>query len=133
MADLSTDPTYAAWLRALGFEDQTAQADAARRTADAQQAVIFQTPEVQFQGAENARNISGNYEDRGLFRSGEHERSLAVNTHGVQQQLGAMQLGLAQQVGDIQSSLAQSIAERRRMLAEQEIQAAMQIQAAGGV
>lgn len=133
MADLSADPTYLAWLRALGFEDQNDQADAARKTADAQQAVIFQTPEVQFQGAETARHISGNFEDRGLFRSGEHERGLAVNTRGVQHDLAGLQLGLASQVGDIQSSLAQSIAARRRALVESELDAAIRLQSAGGV
>lgn len=121
VASLNEDPTYLAWLRALGFEDETSRADAARDTAQVQQRVAFQAPEIQYQGQLAARNISGGYEDRGLFRSGEHERGLAEQQHATQYQLGALELGGAEDIGGIQSSLAQQIAARRRQMIEQEL------------
>lgn len=128
MASLSEDPTYLAWLRALGFEDQSSEADAALQTQQAQQRADFTAPEIQYQGQLAQRNISGNMEDRGIFRSGEHERALAEQQHSTQYQLGALQLGTAQDIGGIQSRLAQDIAGRRRQMTEKELDLARQQQ-----
>lgn len=117
-----------AWRRALGFEDQAGEADAARQTAQVQQRVAFQAPEIQYQGGLAARNISGGYEDRGLFRSGEHERGLAEQSHATQYQLGALELGGAEDIGGIQSALAQQIAARRRQQIEQELLLGQQLE-----
>lgn len=128
MADLATDPATLAWRRALGFEDQSSEADAARQTAQVQQRVAFQAPEIQYQGGLAAANISGGYEDRGLFRSGEHERGLAEQQHATQYQLGALELGVAEDIGGIQSALAQQIAARRRQQIEQELLLGQQLE-----
>lgn len=121
MASLSEDPTVLAWRRALGFEDQTDRADAARQQAQVEQRVAFQRPEIEYQGEVAQRNISLGHEDRGIFRSGQHERALAEQARQTQYQVGALELGGAESIGDIQGALAQQLARRRREQIEQEM------------
>lgn len=117
-----------AWYRALGFEDQTDQANAQSQTEAVQRRVAFTAPEIQYQGDLTQRNVSGNFEDRGLFRSGEHEQRLAEATHNTQYQLGNLELTGAEQIGQIQTTLAQQIAARRRQQIEQEMTLAQQLE-----
>ena len=110
-----------AWLRALGFEDANSQADAAMQQGQVERRVAFTAPEIRYQGDITQENVSGNFEDRGLFRSGQHEMGLARAEHNTQYQLGNLELGGAESIAAIQSGLAQEMAARRRAQIEQEM------------
>lgn len=126
MADgnLAADPSYLAYLRALGFAEGEAQSSAADKLAGSANRVAFFRPEVEFQAGEERRSISQDHEARGMLRSGAHERALAVSRRGEQTRVGALELGAADEATSIQAELAREIVRLQTGAAETALQVA---------
>lgn len=116
---LAEDPAYLAYQRALGVEDATdetatnSQADTLRR------AVGDQLAQLTTNGDRARQSIDGNFEARGVYRSGAHEQRLGEQRQDEGTQASAIQSQLASQVGDLTQQLAQRKAARQRTLADQ--------------
>lgn len=117
MATYSEDPAYQAYMNTLGFNTSEAN-----RQADDSRAAIANTYDFAVEGQEIDRervleNVGHNMENRGLTRSGEHERRRAEVLRDSNRALGALELRTAGQYGQVEDSLA-------RQLAQMEIQRA---------
>lgn len=135
MAD--PDPTYEAYLRALGFQEATNTATAAKRTADINARAGFETPELGYQHGLAQEAVNADALGRGVWSSGEHDRALAQAGHEYQYKLGSMEMTQAQSLGDVALGLAQSqgqLAGERAVAAARHlaaVQAANEAAAAG--
>ena len=121
MADANQDPTYLAYLRALGFDSANEQTDASLATEKAQAMHDVQLPEIDYQGEVARRNINTAAEDRGMFRSSGALQDLADQRHQQGYQTGMLELGLGTSVGDIQQKLAAQLAANQTKLGDQEL------------
>lgn len=105
-----SDPIYQQWLGTLGFLDSEAN----RQATDARTRTTNQADYAR-EGAEIDRDrtlegISGNFENRGLTRSGEHLRRLAEGERDANRRFGAIELGVADRYADIENQLARDLA-----------------------
>jgi hypothetical protein len=105
------DPTYEAYLRALGFQETSNTAAAAKRTADINARAGFETPELGYQHGLAQEAVNADALGRGVWSSGEHDRALAQAGHEYQYKLGSMEMTQSQALGDVQLGLAQSQAQ----------------------
>lgn len=124
MATYSDDPAYQAYMNALGFSD----ADAERRAKDANQRVAEAYDfSVEGLGIDRDRALEGigaNFENRGLTRSGEHERRRAESLRDSTRRFGALELQTANQYASIADSLARERAQMELQKAQQQYAAA---------
>lgn len=118
---LGQDPTWLAYMRALGFEEGEATANAEQSRGQVEDRLAFQRPIVAEQGEMARRGISAGFESRGVFRSGGHETALAEQRRGEQEQVGALELDAANDVAGITGSLAQEIVRLRRQQTERDM------------
>lgn len=120
MADptLAQDPSYLAYLRALGFEDSEARRVADTKTANIQRKVAFLEPQMAEQGQREETGISGSMESRGVYASGEHEKALAEHTYDQSNRLAGLRMGAAEDISNIQLDLATQLAALQRQQAE---------------
>jgi hypothetical protein len=116
---LGQDPTYLAWLRALGFEENTARSDATAGRERVQSQVDYAQPRILEEGVRERRDISYGMEDRGLFRSGEALRRGAEQRADEQYRIGGLQIQAGEQLAGIESGLARELAGIERRRAEQ--------------
>jgi hypothetical protein len=100
------DPEFQQYLASVGIKDDTLRANAEGARNDAEIKRAFYMPEIDYQGGIARRNIDTDSEARGVFRSGEHERNLAEQLHGQQQQVAALNLDTQSQVGQIERGLS---------------------------
>jgi hypothetical protein len=113
------DPTYLAYLRALGFEDAAAKDEAALGELKAKAQIGLYEPEIDYQGDIARRDIGLAHEDRGMFRSGQHLTAVAEQEHEQALQHGELALKGADSVAGIQRTLAQQTSANARKLADQ--------------
>lgn len=133
MADaLGQSPAYLAYLRSLGVTDANDAAGTQTGVDTVQRRTATMLPRIAEQGAISREGISGNYESRGLYRSGQHEVSLARQRAGEGQQVGDLQSGGADQIALLQATLVQQRAARQRQLVEQALNAANGLYAQSG-
>lgn len=110
MAAYSDDPLYQQWLGTLGFLDSEAN----RQADDARTRVTNQADYAR-EGAEidrdrTAEAIGGNFENRGLTRSGEHLRRQAESLRDSNRRFGAIELDTSNRYADIENQLARELA-----------------------
>lgn len=111
MATYADDPVYQQWLGTLGFTT----ANATRQAADARTRVTNQADFArEGMGIDRDRTveaIGGNFENRGMTRSGEHLRRRAEALRDSSRAFGALEMDTANRYADIESGLAQQVAE----------------------
>lgn len=115
------DPAYQAYLKALGFEEDLARADAKRLTEQTRAGAKLAKPELMAQGVERREGISDSYEDRGMYLGSERLRSLAGQQRGEQYQLALIDKGQADQLAAIDMAMQRELAglNRTRLSAQQ--------------
>ena len=128
------DPAYAAYLRSLGFDQDLAQKDAARQRLMASGQVAITRPEVLAQGEDQRDQISGSWEDRGMWGSSGRLRALGDQRRDETYQLALLDKGLADTTSNIDMSLARELAaiNKNRVNAKIAHDAASAQAAAGG-
>lgn len=109
---LAANPAYLTFLRELGIEDAEAAADVTTQTDAIGRALARRLPRVADAGVRRREAISGNFESRGLLRSGQHEVTLARQRADEGAEAGDVVESGVDQVAELQSTLA-----RRRMAA----------------
>lgn len=111
MATYGTDPAYQAWLATLGFLEPEAN----RRSGDAQgrilQAADFGRESIGIDRDRGLEGIGSNFENRGLTRSGEHERRRAESLRDSNRRFGALELSTADQLASNSDTLARELAD----------------------
>lgn len=132
-SDLAMDPTYQAMRRAMGFDEGTASADADLATARNDVMLDLARPEIAFQGEEARRQISGGFEDRGMWGSGARLRELAVQRRNQGAQLGQLEVQGANSLADIQRTMAQQIAAGRRNFGDRSMAAGADVYLGAGM
>lgn len=130
---LSSDPTYQAYRRAMGFDEGSARADADLATAQQQVALDLARPEIAFQGREARRDINTGYEDRGMWGSGARLRDLAVQRRQQGAQLGQLEIQGATSIADLQRQMAAQIAASRRQFGDRTMGRAADIYLGAGL
>lgn len=118
-ASIFQDPSYLAYRAALGLESSTAVARLRAAQDTARRQAALNVADVQQQGVDSRRNITGNMESRGLTFSGERLKNLARQraaegrqTAGIQANLGGYLSDLDYQVAQQQAGSAADIARR---------------------
>lgn len=104
------DPTIAAYLRALGFDDANAQAQANKQISDVNAQTMFQQPEIDYQGDLARQQVDQDALGRGVYSSGERLMGEARAAHAQQFATGRLQLNATQSIGDAQLALARALA-----------------------
>lgn len=117
-SQLGSDPSYLAFLRASNLSQATSAADVARRQAALQAALNLQLPGMEQQDATQGRNLAGNYEARGMFRSGAHLRDASELQAQQARQKTAFITNTQNQIADLSGQLASNIADQQRRSAE---------------
>lgn len=105
------DPTLDAYLKALGFDQQTdlANTQANQQRGQVQATYDLAVPQLQFQTGQQLRNTTGDALGRGIYDSGEYQRNMAdVNTQAGQRQ-AQLDLSKDQGLEDIGMSLARQL------------------------
>lgn len=125
-APLATDPTYLAFMRALGAEQADVQSAGDLGVSNLQRELARRIPEIIMQGEEARRNISGGMESRGLFRSGEHELGLGRQRVAESTAIGNLQGTEADQESALRLQLAQRLASIQQQRSENTLNAAGQ-------
>ena len=118
---LAEDPTYLAYLRALNFDQATAERIASQRRDQVQRRVAFTVPQIQEQGQQMLEGVMHNQEDRGLLRSGQTEKRLAETRRGTQYQLGNLELAATEDLLGIDTDLVTQVAQLQRAQAERNL------------
>lgn len=115
---LGQNPAYLAFLRALGAEESDLRGVTEDRVSMIQRELDRQLPQLLTQGEEARRGISGNFETRGLYRSGEHEDALGRQRAAEGQGISALQGSAADQIGATENDLLRRLAEIQRRHAD---------------
>lgn len=108
---LDPDPTYQAYLQALGFQETSNTAAANKRTADINARAGLEIPELGYQHGLAQEAVNTDALGRGVWSSGEHDRALAQAGHEYQYKLGSAEMTQSQALGDVQLALAQQQAQ----------------------
>lgn len=115
---LAEDPAYLAFLRAIGAED-TEDVEQTNLSADRlRRQAALRLPEIAEAGQISREGVSAGFEDRGLYRSGQHEVALARQRAAEARQVGAVQSGVTEGTSDLEARLARQRAARTRRKAE---------------
>lgn len=125
-ASLGANPAYLAFLRALGAEESDLRASGASRIDLLNRELSRRLPEISFAGEEARRNIAGNMEARGLYRSGETEKGLSRQRYAEGQATSSLEGTTADQVAAVNSELQRRLSEIARQRAEQTLTSAGQ-------
>lgn len=114
MSAWKDDPSYQAYMKALGFDQGIAEADAARRSTAITAGAELQTPEIERRGELARTGISDSYEDRGFFRGSERLGALADQRAGQTYDLAMVERARADALADSEMSLARELAGLNR-------------------
>lgn len=111
MATYGDDPAYQGWLATLGFLEPEAK----RRASDAEgrilEAADFTREGLGIDRDQALEGIGANFENRGLVRSGEHERRRAESLRDSNRRFGALELQTANQLASNSDSLVRELAD----------------------
>src|SRR5438105_7689269 len=119
----SQDPAYLAFLRAQGYTEAQARADAARRTGVLDRQLAAALPGYADQERLGIQQVAGNAESNGVLNSGKtlvDEQQVGTD---VGRQLNDFQSGILNQKDQINSDLERQIALARQQAAEQALNA----------
>jgi hypothetical protein len=133
VATLAQDPTYLAYLRAIGMEQTEAIDSAESKRGAIEDRLALYKPELKYQGQVERRNVSGGFENRGIFQSSDHERALAEQRHGEQFKIGQLEQSGAEELTGIQTNLAMQLARLERDRAEKDLALSQSIYTNEGV
>lgn len=113
------DPTYLAFQRALGFDDNDLRSVVAQRKLALARRWQYMLPELTARHTANERGIDENYLSRGASSSGHRavDQGDELARHSLA--LGAGQNDYATGITDLDSELARSLATNQRKLAEE--------------
>lgn len=106
------DPAFAAFVAAAGLQDEIGMAEAARKRTAINQALGLSNEDTQESGEVERRNISGNQESRGVFRSGQTRQLTDEQERRQARQLAYGQLTAGEAKADIEHGLAANAANR---------------------
>lgn len=102
---LMQDPAFAIFVTASGMQEELALADAARRRNAINQALGIQEEDIAEQGRAQRKEIAGNQESRGVFKSGQTLERSAESERAQARASALAQLNAATQLGDVESGL----------------------------
>lgn len=115
-----TDPTYLAYLRAMGLEEEVARANAARQTSAVQRQLQTATPEIARLGIINRARIGDSFESRGVFQSGMRKQRQAEGAASEGYRVGSMFGQASDKIGAIQGNLQGNLADLARQRADRQ-------------
>ncbi|MFP5376116.1 MAG: hypothetical protein ACLGIO_04945 [Acidimicrobiia bacterium] len=121
---LAANPAYLAFLRELGIADAEAAADTTTGAERVGLELARRLPRIAELGGRDREGISGSFESRGLFRSGQHELTLARQRADEGNEAGDLVAAGADRVADLQADLARRRAAAARRRAEGALSAA---------
>lgn len=104
---LEQSPEWIAYLNSLGLEKSQFAADIERQRGLARAEADFRKQSLGPQFDQQRRNISASNESRGMARSGQQLRDLAVSRAAQNRQSTGIDMGLNATVSGLESSLAQ--------------------------
>lgn len=113
------DPAYLAFLRAQGYSEQQARADANRRTGVLDRQLAMQLPQYADQQRLGQEQVAGNAESNGVLNSGKTLVDQQQVATDVGRQQNAFETNISDQKDNIISDLTRQIADARRASAEQ--------------
>ena len=117
--DPNSDPAYHTYLRSLDLQGEGAQRDAAGQMGQIDSDLSLRTPRIAEQGEEQRRNLDSRYEGRGMLRSGERLRTLALQQRAQAQQTTDLEADSTRRKADVQRNLEGRLSEIARLRAEQ--------------
>jgi hypothetical protein len=120
-AGTTPDSSWLTFLRSMGFTEAQAYQQASGAIDRAKRQVTMGVADVNTEGAEERRNISGNYEARGIFRSGERLADLARQRAAQTQKVGQLQTTGQDTIGGIRSTLSGQLSDLVRQRADQQL------------
>ena len=104
---LESSPEWTAYLNALGLEKSQFAADIERQRALAKSQTEYNLSQIKPQYDEQRRGITASAEGRGMARSGQFQRDLAVNKAAEARTRAGVQQGLDSTLSNLESQLAQ--------------------------
>lgn len=116
----ATNPSYLAYLRALGMQEETARSVALRNIAAINRQVQMQTPEIARLGQITRARIGDSFEARGVFRSGMRQQRQAEQGASELYRVGSLQGNAADKIGQVQSNLDTTVSDLARQRAERQ-------------
>lgn len=121
---LASDPAFQAFMRALGFEKNDLNQSAEDRIFAIKNEVARRLGDIGRMSELSREGISGNFEARGLLRSGSHEQTLARQRTEEAAQRSSIEGIAGDQERLIRGELARRLAEIDRRGAEQSLNSA---------
>ncbi len=121
--DLSKDPTYAAFLRQMEFDETGIQTALERARTAASSNIASQTPMFEQQRTQAAQNVDRNAEARGMFRSGRRLDQRAQARDSIDLNQRRFEENQRESILGAEQGAADQIARLRRQKAEQELAA----------
>lgn len=113
------DPTYLAFQRALGFDDNDLRSVVAQRKLALARRWQYMLPQLTAQHTSNERGIDNNYLSRGASTSGHRAMDQGDELARHALAIGAGQNDYATGLTDLDADLARSLATNQRKLAEE--------------
>ena len=117
----TTDPTLAAFLRQMEFDEAGISTSLDRARAQARQSIASQAPLFDQQRTQAQQNVNNNAEARGMFRSGGRITAGAQARDNIDINQRQFETNQNQNVVTAEQRAADSIASLRRQKAEQEL------------
>lgn len=126
---LETDPAFAAFQRAVGFQRSSAERSTNDQVDTINRTTSTRLADIADEGGRARRGIEDNMDVRGLYRSGETERRLGEQRADEGRQVSALQSGSANQIAALRAALGQQMAGFDTQLAERSLEASERRQA----
>lgn len=121
MAGLN-DPSYLAYLRATGLQEEVARANAARQTAAIQRQLATTTPEIARLGQLARARIGDSFEARGVYRSGMRQQRQAEQGASEAYRVGSLWGNAGDRIAGAQGNLQTQLADLGRQRADRAAQ-----------
>lgn len=118
---LASDPSYLAYMRALGFEEASTVNNAQRQRGQLERRQGYVRPEMEYQQGLESQQLEGSLEDRGMVRSGYGERTRAELVHSQQYRLGDLDMAYGENLAEIESNLSRQLAAIQQKRTEQDL------------
>lgn len=123
--DPNADPSFQNLLSQLGLKETLSRNQAAQKIESLNTQLGVLLPRIAESGVEQRRGINFGAEARGVFRSGERLRNLALQQRGEQQRVADAQSALARQVAGVNSDLDTTIQQIAQERAQAQLEASM--------
>lgn len=127
MPSASADPAYLAYLRSVGVEEADLQNVAAQRVSALTRQLARGLPGYAQQRTDAIAGVGHQFEDRGVFRSGNRQIKQADAAREIDRSRNEFEVGLRDQIAGTYLNTAADIARLRRGLAEQNINSAQNV------